>query len=100
MDDMTEKMLASSTIDDPVETRKLFLEMEASLPISIRFVERSVKGLQQQLPDLEITKDQVFSIEKLLYSGDAGGILRLLISRSIQVILWRIEFSNIRESEL
>ncbi len=75
MDDMTEKMLASSTIDDPVETRKLFLEMEASLPISIRFVERSVKGLQQQLPDLEITKDQVFSIEKLLYSGDAGGIL-------------------------
>lgn len=75
MDDMTEKMLASSTIDDSVETRKLFLEMEASLPITIRFVELSVKGLQQQLPDLEITKDKVFTIEKILYSGDAGGIL-------------------------
>jgi hypothetical protein len=75
MDDMTEKMLASSTIDDPVETRKLFLEMEASLPIAIRFAELSVKGLQQQLPDLEITKDKVFIIEKIHYSGDMGGIL-------------------------
>jgi len=72
---MTEKMLASSTIDDPAETRQLFLAMESSLPISVRFVERSVKDLQQQLPDLEITKDKVFTIEKILYSGDMGGIL-------------------------
>ncbi|OYQ62004.1 hypothetical protein B9G53_24475 [Pseudanabaena sp. SR411] len=75
MDDMTEKMLASSTIDDPVETRQLFLEMEASLPISVRFTDHGIKGLQQQLPDLELTKDKVFAIEKLLYSGDMGGIL-------------------------
>jgi len=75
MDDMIEKILASSTIDDPVETRKLFLEMEASLPIAVRFAERSVKDLQQQLSSLEITKDKVFTIEELLYSGDSGGIL-------------------------
>jgi hypothetical protein len=31
--------------------------------------------LQQQFPDLEITKDKVFTIEKLFYSGDMGGIL-------------------------
>ena len=72
---MTEKMLASSTIDDPVETRQLFLEMEESLPIAVRFTEHGIKGLQQQLPDLEITKDKIFTIEKLLYSGDMGGIL-------------------------
>lgn len=72
---MTEKMLASSTIDDPVETRQLFLDMEASLPIAVRFTENGIKGLKQQLPELEITKDKVFTIEKLLYSGDMGGIL-------------------------
>ena len=75
MNDITEKMLAFSTIDDPVETRQLFLEMEASLPISVRFTEHGIKGLQQQLPDMKITKDMVFAIDNLLYSGDAGGIL-------------------------
>jgi hypothetical protein len=80
MDDMTEKMLASSTIDDPVETRQLFLEMEASLPIAIRFTEHGVEGLQQQSPDLDISKDKVFAIENLLYSGDAGGILCIVSS--------------------
>ena len=62
------KNAGSSIVDDPVETRQLFLEMEASLPIAVRFTEHGIKGLQQQLPDLELTKDKVFAIEKLLYS--------------------------------
>jgi len=75
MNDNTERMLANSTIDDPVETRQLFLDMEASLPISVRFTVNSAKGLQKQLPDLEITKDKVFIIDEILYMGDVGGIL-------------------------
>jgi hypothetical protein len=79
MNDMTKKMLALSTIDDPVETSQLFLDMEASLPISARYTEQGVKGLQQESVNsdttLEITKDRVFTIEKILYSGDMGGIL-------------------------
>ena len=72
---MTEKMLASSTIDDPVETRQLYIDMEASLPINVCFAGSSIKALQQQLSHLEITKDKIFTIEKLLYLGDQGGIL-------------------------
>jgi hypothetical protein len=75
MDNLTERMLASSTIDDPVETRQLFVDMEASLPIAVRFTEHGAKSLQQQLPDLEITKDKIFIIDQILYAGDAGGIL-------------------------
>ncbi|MCY7334075.1 MAG: hypothetical protein LH649_15790 [Pseudanabaena sp. CAN_BIN31] len=75
MDDLTEKMLASSTIDDPVETRQLYIDMEASLPIDVCFAGTSIKPLQQQLSHLEITKNKIFTIEKLLYLGDQGGIL-------------------------
>jgi len=75
MDDMTEKMLASSTIDDPVETRQLYLDMEASLPISVCVAGSSIKALQQQLSYLEITKNKFFVIKKIIYLGDSGGIL-------------------------
>lgn len=49
---MTERMLATSTIDEPVETRQLFLDMEASLPIAIRFNEQGLKGLKAQGVDI------------------------------------------------
>ncbi len=71
---MTERMLATSTIDDPVETRQLFLEMEATLPIAVRFNEQGLKGLKAQGVSID-AKDDVYQIEDLLYSGDMGGIL-------------------------
>jgi hypothetical protein len=74
MDAMTERMLAASTIDKPVETRQLFLDMEASLPIPIRFNEQGLKGLKAHGVDID-TKDDGYQIEELLYSGDMGGIL-------------------------
>jgi hypothetical protein len=74
MDNMTERMLAASTIDDPVETRQLFLDMEASLPIAARFNEQGLKGLKAQGVSID-AKDNGYQIEDLLYSGDMGGIL-------------------------
>lgn len=71
---MTEKMLAASTIDDPVETRQLFQEMEANLPIAVRFNEQGVKGLKAQGVNID-AKDDGYLIEQLLYAGDMGDIL-------------------------
>ncbi len=74
MDDLTERMFATSTIDDPVETRQLYLEMESSLPIAVRFNEQGLKGLKAQGVNIEGNGDGYW-IEKLMYSGDMGGIL-------------------------
>lgn len=71
---MTERMLATSTIDELVETRQLFLDMEASLPIAVRFNEQGLKGLKAQGGEVSY-KDDVYLIDSLLYSGDMGGIL-------------------------
>lgn len=74
MDDVTERMFATSTIDDPIETRQLYLEMESSLPIAVRFNEQGLKGLKAQGVNIEGNGDGYW-IEKLMYSGDMGGIL-------------------------
>ncbi len=76
MDELTERMFATSTIDDPVETRQLYLDMEASLPIPIYFSERSLTALEAQGINLDdYQKSQLVCIESLNYSGDMGGIL-------------------------
>jgi hypothetical protein len=72
--EMTERMLLSSTIDDPSETRLLLQEMEASLPIPIRLTPQGAAGLQARGTDIIAIKQELV-IEKILYSGDMGGIL-------------------------
>jgi hypothetical protein len=74
MREMTEKMLLSSTIDDPSETRLLLQEMEASLPIPVRLTPQGAAGLQARGTDFIAIKQEL-AIEKILYSGDMGGIL-------------------------
>jgi len=76
MDDVTERMFATSTIDDPVETRQLYLDMEAILPIPIYFSEKGLAALEAQGIQLDdYQKSQLVCIESLNYSGDMGGIL-------------------------
>jgi len=81
MDDITEKMLAISTIDNPSETRQLYLDIEANLPITVSLTERGIKNLQQQSSELELDKGGVYQIDKLMYAGDMGGILGFVSSK-------------------
>lgn len=74
MDDLTERMLASSTIDNPVETRQLLVEMNANLPIPVRISEIGLHGLRKEgtyMKDI----DAIHQVHGLTYSGDMGGIL-------------------------
>jgi hypothetical protein len=70
----TEGLLASATIDNPTETRLLLQDMEANLPIAVRFNEHGLRSLQEQGND---TKDKhgIFHVDKIMYTGDMGGIL-------------------------
>jgi hypothetical protein len=74
LEEATERMLAMSTIDNPAETRILLQKMEANLPISVRFTAHGVKGLIAQGTNVK-NKDVVHQVEKLMYTGDMGGIL-------------------------
>lgn len=86
MDDLTERMFATSTIDDPVETRQLYLEMEASLPIAVRFNEQGLKGLKAQGVNID-GNGEGYRIEKLMYSGDMGGILCNVETKANQTVI-------------
>ncbi len=74
MREMTEKMLATSTIDDPTATRMLLQEMESSLPIAARITARGAESLKAQGHD-DVDADRIVQIEKIFYMGDVGGIL-------------------------
>jgi len=82
MDDLTETMFATSTIDDPDATRQLYLEMESSLPIAVRFNENGLKGLKAQGVNIDENSDGYW-IEKLMYSGDMGGILCIVKTKKL-----------------
>ena len=71
---ITEEMLNSSTIDDPRETRELLRDLEANLPIAVRFNEYGLLNLQEQGSRLEDTHG-TFQVERVLYMGDMAGIL-------------------------
>jgi len=71
---ITEEMLNSSTIDDPRETRELLRDLEANLPILVRFNEYGLLNLQEQGSKLE-DKHGIFQINKIFYMGDMSGIL-------------------------
>jgi hypothetical protein len=71
---LTEEMLNSSTIDDPKEARELLRDLEANLPIAVRFNEYGLLNLQEQGSRLEDTHG-TFQVERILYMGDMAGIL-------------------------
>jgi hypothetical protein len=71
---LTEEMLNSSTIDDPKEARELLRDLEANLPIAVRFNEYGLLNLQEQGSRLEDTHG-TFQVERILYMGDIAGIL-------------------------
>jgi hypothetical protein len=74
MNDTIEKMLSLSTIDDPVETRQLLLEIEANLPIPVRFSERGLHSLKAEGTYLA-DEQGIYQVEYVTYAGDMGGIL-------------------------
>jgi hypothetical protein len=81
MDDLTERMFAIATIDDPVLARQLYVDMESSLPINVQITERGFQGLKEQGVNVS-DPDKVYEIEGLFYSSDMGGILCTLIAKS------------------
>ncbi len=71
---ITEDLLNSSTIDDPTEARELLLDLEANLPIAVRFNEYGLLNLQEQGYNLD-DKHGIFQVDKIFYMGDMAGIL-------------------------
>ena len=71
---ITEEMLNSSSIDDPTEARELLRDLEANLPIAVRFNEYGLLNLQEQGSKLE-DPHGVFRVERIFYMGDMAGIL-------------------------
>lgn len=74
MNDVIEKMLSLSTIDDPVETRQLLLEIEANLPFPVRFSERGILSLKAE-GNYFADEQGIYQVEYVTYVGDMGGIL-------------------------
>ncbi len=71
---ITERLLNSSTIDDPTEARELLRDLEANLPITVRFNEYGLLNLQEQGSSLEDTHG-IFQADDVFYMGDMAGIL-------------------------
>ena len=71
---LTEEMLNSSTIDDPKEARELLRDLEANLPIAVRFNEYGLLNVQEQGSKLE-DPHGIFQVERIFYMGDMAGIL-------------------------
>jgi len=69
------------TIHDPVLARQLYLDIESSLPITVRITERGFQGLKEQSVSVS-DPDQVYEIQGLFYSSDMGGILCNLLAKS------------------
>jgi hypothetical protein len=71
---ITEEMLNSSTIDDPTEARELLRDLEANLPIAVRFNEYGLLNLQEQGSNLK-DPHGIFQVNTIFYMGDIAGIL-------------------------
>jgi hypothetical protein len=71
---ITEEMLNSSTIDDPTEARELLRDLEANLPIAVRFNEYGLLNLQEQGSNLR-DPHGIFEVNTIFYMGDIAGIL-------------------------
>jgi hypothetical protein len=66
------------SIDDPAQVRSLMEKMEASLPIPVRATPEVLKAVESKGDRYK--PDHEFLIEKIVYSGDEGGILCALHS--------------------
>jgi hypothetical protein len=71
---ITEDLLNSSTIDDPTEARELLRDLEANLPIAVRFNEYGLLNIQEQGSRLE-DPHGIFQVERIFYMGDIAGLL-------------------------
>lgn len=70
---LTEKLLKSSTIDNPEETLSLIQEIKQQLPIPAKIPRQLAKTFQEKGRSFKENQDVV--IKSVLYSGDAGGII-------------------------
>ncbi|NMF61116.1 hypothetical protein [Pseudanabaena yagii] len=84
IDELTERMFATATIDDPVFARQLFLDMESSLPINVRINEIGFQALKEQGVYLADT-NTVYEMDKVFYAGDMAGILCSMSAKDAEV---------------
>lgn len=84
IDELTERMFATATIDDPVFARQLYLEIQASLPINVRINEVGFQGLKEQSVYLS-EPDAVYEMDRVFYVGDMAGILCSLNTKDAEV---------------
>jgi len=66
------------SIDDPRQVRFLIEKMEASLPIPVRATPETLKIAETK--GERYKPDHQFSIDKIFYTGDEGGIICSLIA--------------------
>ena len=64
------------SIDDPRQVRLLIEKMEASLPIPVRATPETLKIAETK--GERYKPDHQFSIDKIFYTGDEGGIICFL----------------------
>lgn len=84
IDELTERMFATATIDDPVFARQLFLDMKSSLPINVRINEIGFQALKEQgvyLSEL----DAVYEMNTVFYAGDMAGIFCSINAKDAEV---------------
>lgn len=84
MSEITERMFATATIDDPVFARQLFLDMESSLPINVRINEIGFQALKEQSVYLA-EPDTVYEMDTVFYAGDMAGILCSINAKDAEV---------------
>jgi len=68
------------SIDDPRQVRFLIEKMEASLPIPVRATPETLKIAETK--GERYKPDHQFSIDKIFYTGDEGGIICSLKNES------------------
>ncbi len=84
IDEITERMFATATIDDPVFARQLFLDMKSSLPINVRINEIGFQALKEQSVYLA-EPDTVYEMDTMFYAGDMAGILCSISAKDAEV---------------
>jgi|GEM_PF-306318 len=84
MSEITERMFATATIDDPVFARQLYLEIQANLPINVRINEVGFQALKEQ--SVYISElDAVYKMDTVFYGGDMAGILCHINAKDVEV---------------
>ena len=84
MSEITERMFATATIDDPVFARQLYLDIESSLPINVRINEIGFQALKEQSVYLA-EPDTVYEMDTMFYAGDMAGILCSMSAKDAEV---------------